>query len=109
MTWVVRSMRQLLAQITKRWQPSKSCKTLTDDAAWPKTAEMLGLQAAHGIWHASCKAFGNSGPRRHTMTRTDRTSKLATFALTVVVSATMVLGAVGPATALGHAPIHRVA
>jgi hypothetical protein len=43
------------------------------------------------------------------MTRTDRTSKLATFALTVVVSATMVLGAVGPATALGHAPIHRVA
>ena len=43
------------------------------------------------------------------MTRTDRTSKLATLALTVVVSATMVLGAVGPAAALGHAPTHRVA
>ncbi|MBB3692579.1 hypothetical protein [Sphingomonas sp. BK580] len=43
------------------------------------------------------------------MTRTDRTSKLAALALTLVVSATMVLGAVGPATALGGAPIHRVA
>ncbi|WP_281422790.1 hypothetical protein [Sphingomonas yunnanensis] len=43
------------------------------------------------------------------MTRTDRTSKLAALALTLVVSATMVLGAIGPATALGSTPIHRVA
>ena len=32
------------------------------------------------------------------------TSKLAALALTVLVSATMVLGAVGPATALANAP-----
>ncbi|WP_193753119.1 hypothetical protein [Sphingomonas endophytica] len=32
-------------------------------------------------------------------------SKLAALALTVIVSATMVLSAVGPATPLGHAPI----
>jgi hypothetical protein len=43
------------------------------------------------------------------MTVTDRTSKLAALALTLVVSATMVLSAVGPATTFGGAPIHRVA
>ena len=32
-------------------------------------------------------------------------SKLAAIALTVLVSATLVLGAVGPATALGNAPV----
>ncbi|MEH3046814.1 hypothetical protein [Sphingomonas adhaesiva] len=31
-------------------------------------------------------------------------SKLAAIALTALVSATLVFGAVGPATALGHAP-----
>ncbi|MEH3037115.1 MAG: hypothetical protein PGN23_11620 [Sphingomonas adhaesiva] len=39
-------------------------------------------------------------------------SKLAAIALTALVSATLVLGAVGPATTLGHAPIttaHAVA
>lgn len=33
-------------------------------------------------------------------------SKLAALALTVIVSATMVLGAVGPATPLGSTPTH---
>jgi len=38
------------------------------------------------------------------------TSKLAAIVCTVVVSATMLLGAVGPATAIGHdTPITRVA
>ncbi len=36
------------------------------------------------------------------------TSKLAALALTVLVSATMVLGAVGPATALASTPIASV-
>ena len=40
-----------------------------------------------------------------TQTITTFGSKLAALALTVLVSATMVLGAVGPATALGSAPI----
>jgi hypothetical protein len=102
-------MRQLLAQNAKRWQPSKSSYPPASAAPWPKMAEKLVLRAATGSWHASCNALVNSGRRRHTMTRTDRTSKLATLALTLVVSATMVLGAVGPATALGTAPIHRVA
>ncbi|WP_375248826.1 hypothetical protein [Sphingomonas sp.] len=44
--------------------------------------------------------------RRHDMASNNTVgSKLAAFALTVLVSATMVLGAVGPATALGNAPI----
>jgi hypothetical protein len=34
------------------------------------------------------------------------TSKLATIALTLVVSATMLFGAVGPATAIGHTAPH---
>ena len=33
---------------------------------------------------------------------TNITSKLATIACTLVVSATMLFGAVGPATAIGH-------
>lgn len=36
------------------------------------------------------------------------TSKLAALALTVLVSATMVLGAVGPATALANTPTGSV-
>lgn len=41
---------------------------------------------------------------------TSITSKLAAIACTVVVSATMVFGAVGPATAIGNsAPTTRVA
>ncbi|WP_294354096.1 hypothetical protein [uncultured Sphingomonas sp.] len=40
---------------------------------------------------------------------TNITSKLAAIACTIVVSATMLFGAVGPATAIGHnAPISRV-
>jgi hypothetical protein len=90
-------MRQQLAHFAKRWQPRnfpiprKRAKS-QHFRRFPNLARLLqsfGQQRFQGV---------------ATMTDTI-TSKLAALTLTVLVSATMVLGAVGPATALATTPI----
>jgi hypothetical protein len=99
MTWLARSIANPWREIPMLCKMSKS-------AEMRKSDKRLIIDNYRN-WHGTCKASGIRPSTRPTSKRdhamfNDFTRKFAALALTVVMSATCVLTAVGPATADGN-------